>query len=134
MTEKPDWLLKSFAEENPGTIAVVLTSSDGLLMASHGLERDSAERVGAMVSGSAALGRSLGQIPGLESPQGTHFEQMTVCHGGLWMLVGHAGKETYLAVLTVPDADIAPIAHAMTRLSDRLYEHLSTKPRTSTAH
>ncbi|GLF98129.1 roadblock/LC7 domain-containing protein [Streptomyces yaizuensis] len=123
------WLLEGFATSAPGTMGALVTSNDGLPLHLHGFTQEGAERVSAIVSGLASLGRGLDRIPGLDLPSGGSLEQVVIYHGNGRLLVGRAGDQAILAVLTRPDAEMSVIAYQMEQLAARLPQHLGTSVR-----
>ncbi|MFJ2789052.1 MULTISPECIES: roadblock/LC7 domain-containing protein [unclassified Streptomyces] len=63
-----NWLLEEFAKGAPGVVAALVTSRDGIAMHQYQLDSDAADRISAIVSGAASLGRGLSHIPGLDLP------------------------------------------------------------------
>ncbi|MGW6454322.1 roadblock/LC7 domain-containing protein [Streptomyces sp. NPDC055078] len=122
------WLLDDFAGRTPGTLAAVLCSSDGIRRYHHGLSREGAEHLSAIVSGFCSLGDSVDHIPGL-THGGGELQQVVVLHGSLQLLVGRAAERSILAVVAAGSADTGQIGHEMGLLSKRLHEHLSTAAR-----
>ncbi|MEU0990637.1 roadblock/LC7 domain-containing protein [Streptomyces sp. NPDC005953] len=123
------WFLEDFVNRLPGTRAVVVCSSDGIKLHSHGLTREGGDRVSAIVSGFASLGNSVGHIPDLDLGGGSDLHQVVVLHSGAQLLVGRAGNGALLAVVAAPDADTGQIGHEMGLLSGRVPSHLDAAAR-----
>jgi predicted regulator of Ras-like GTPase activity (Roadblock/LC7/MglB family) len=58
------WLLDGFPDRVPGFVGAVLATTDGMHKAAAGLDRDSAERIGAITSSFFSLARGLGRALG----------------------------------------------------------------------
>ncbi|MEO3976867.1 roadblock/LC7 domain-containing protein [Streptomyces sp. CAU 1734] len=127
------WLLEGFVTSAPGAVAALVTSNDGLPLQMHGLAQEAAERISAIVSGVASLGRGLDRIPGLDLPGGGGLEQVILCHGSALLLIGRAGDQALLSALARPDADMSAIAYQMEQLAARLPQHLGTSVRQTKA-
>ncbi|MFE3073600.1 roadblock/LC7 domain-containing protein [Streptomyces sp. NPDC059247] len=127
------WLLEQLAVGAPGILAALVTSNDGLPLHQYQLGQEAAERISAIVSGAASLGRGLDAIPGLDLPPGGSFEQVVMYHSSVRLMIGRAGDHALLAVVAHLDADMPAIGYAMDQLASRLSGHLGTSVRQSTA-
>jgi len=113
--ENFNWLLGAFVENTPGVLYTVAVSSDGLLVAnSGGLERASAEQLGAIVSGLVSLGEGADRCLA-----GDGLEQMILEFGNGFLFVTSLGASAALAVLADKDGEIGLIAYEMTLLVAR---------------
>ncbi|MCZ4097673.1 roadblock/LC7 domain-containing protein [Streptomyces sp. SID13666] len=121
-----DWLLKDLAEGVPQTRHVVVLSSDGLCMAQHGTERDTAERLAAACAGLQSLAAAVAA----EVPHSDGRMRMVVIEitGGFFYLMA-AGERAYLAVLADEGVDAGLMGLRMRDLVARIGEHLSSPPR-----
>jgi predicted regulator of Ras-like GTPase activity (Roadblock/LC7/MglB family) len=113
--ENFNWLLGAFVEETPGVLYTIAVSADGLLVAnSGGLERSSAEQLGAIVSGLVSLAQGADRCL-----QGDGIEQMILEFGNGFLFVTSLGDSAALAVLADKDGEIGLIAYEMTLLVAR---------------
>ncbi|GAA1413628.1 roadblock/LC7 domain-containing protein [Kitasatospora putterlickiae] len=121
-----DWLLKQLADEVPLVRNVVVLSADGLRIAQHGAEPDTADRLAAACAGLQSLAAAVGH----EFPHGDGRMRLVVIEmsGGFFYLMA-AGPRAYLAVLADEGVDAGLMGHRMRDLVARIGEHLSTPPR-----
>ncbi|MET9401446.1 roadblock/LC7 domain-containing protein [Kitasatospora sp. NPDC002965] len=121
-----DWMLKQLAEEVPHVRNVVVLSADGLRMAQHGTETDTADRLAAACAGLQSLAAAVGH----EFPHGDGRMRLVVIEmgGGFFYLMA-AGARAYLAVLADEGVDAGLMGQRMRDLVARIGEHLSTPPR-----
>lgn len=132
-----DWLLRDLAATVPSIRHVVVLSSDGLCIARHSTERDSAERIAAAASGIRSLARSVATELPPRDPDGTllpHDDaedvRMVILElaGGFFYLMS-AGERSYLAVTAGPEVDPGLVSNRMRDLVARIGEHLSSQAR-----
>ncbi|MED7952913.1 roadblock/LC7 domain-containing protein [Streptomyces sp. BE20] len=121
-----DWMLKQLAEEVPHVRNVVVLSADGLRMAQHGTETDTADRLAAACAGLQSLAAAVGH----EFPHGDGRMRLVVIEmgGGFFYLMA-AGARAFLAVLADEGVDAGLMGQRMRDLVARIGEHLSTPPR-----
>lgn len=121
-----DWMLKDLAEGVPQTRYVVVLSSDGLCMAKHGTDTDTADRLAAIGSGL----QSLSSAVAAEFPHSDGRMRMVVIevNGGFMYLMA-AGAGAHLAVLADEGVDAGLVGGRMRDLVARIGEHLTSPPR-----
>ncbi|MFB7383120.1 roadblock/LC7 domain-containing protein, partial [Kitasatospora purpeofusca] len=73
-----DWLLKQLADEVPHVRNVIVLSADGLRMAQHGTETDTADRLAAACAGLQSLAAAVGH----EFPHGDGRMRLVVIEMG----------------------------------------------------
>ncbi|MEU3462935.1 roadblock/LC7 domain-containing protein [Streptomyces sp. NPDC006733] len=121
-----DWLLDDFVSRVPQIRHVVLLSGDGLAVgASSEQERADAERLAAIASGLHSLANGISR----QFHAGAVLQNMVELERGFFFVVA-AGDGSRLAVLSELNADIGLIAYEMTRLVQRVSEHLGQPLRT----
>lgn len=119
------WLLDELVSGLPDAESAVLLSTDGLLLGSSSrLERDDAERFGAMASAFHSLARSAGH----------HFQAGGVCQTVVELdravlFITAAGANACLALLASETADMGMVAYEMNQTVQRVGTHLSVDPR-----
>ncbi|WP_380282789.1 roadblock/LC7 domain-containing protein [Kitasatospora purpeofusca] len=123
-----DWLLKQLADEVPLVRNVIVLSADGLRIAQHGTEADTADRLAAACAGLQSLAAAVGH----EFPYGDGRMRLVVIEmgGGFFYLMA-AGARAYLAVLADEGVDAGLMGQRMRDLVARIGEHLTTPPRRS---
>ncbi|WP_198045658.1 roadblock/LC7 domain-containing protein [Kitasatospora mediocidica] len=121
-----DWMLKDLAESVPCVRHVIVLSADGLRMAQHGADADTADRLAAACAGLQSLATAVGH----EFPHGDGRMRLVVIEmsGGFFYLMA-AGARAYLAVLADEGVDAGLMGQQMRDLVARIGEHLSTAPR-----
>jgi predicted regulator of Ras-like GTPase activity (Roadblock/LC7/MglB family) len=121
-----DWMLKDLAESVPGTRNVVVLTSDGLRMAQHGTDEDTADRLAAACAGLQSLSVAIAS----EFPEGDRTMRLVVIEvgGGFFYLMA-AGARAYLAVLADEGVDAGLMGQQMRDLVARIGEHLTSPPR-----
>ena len=121
-----DWMLKELADSVPHTRHVVVLSADGLRMAQHGTDTDTADRLAAACAGLQSLAGAVGH----EFPHGDRRMRLVVIemNGGFFYLMA-AGARAYLAVLADEGVDAGLMGQRMRDLVARIGEHLSTPAR-----
>ncbi|MFI6846309.1 roadblock/LC7 domain-containing protein [Kitasatospora sp. NBC_00085] len=121
-----DWMLKDLAESVPYTRHVIVLSADGLRIAQHGADTDTADRLAAACAGLQSLAGAVGH----EFPYGDGRMRLVVIEmgGGFFYLMA-AGARAYLAVLADEGVDAGLVGQRMRDLVARIGEHLTTPPR-----
>ncbi|MER6395493.1 MULTISPECIES: roadblock/LC7 domain-containing protein [unclassified Kitasatospora] len=121
-----DWMLKDLAESVPYTRHVVVLSADGLRMAQHGTDNDTADRLAAACAGLQSLAAAVGH----EFPHSDGRMRLVVIEmgGGFFYLMA-AGARAYLAVLADEGVDAGLMGQRMRDLVARIGEHLTTPAR-----
>ncbi|GAA3371634.1 roadblock/LC7 domain-containing protein [Streptomyces sannanensis] len=121
-----DWMLKDLAESVPQTRHVVVLSADGLRMAQHGADTDTADRLAAACAGLQSLAGAVAQ----ELPHSDGKMRLVVIEmdGGFFYLMA-AGAGAFLAVLADEGVDAGLMGQRMRDLVARIGEHLSSPPR-----
>ncbi|MFF8955966.1 roadblock/LC7 domain-containing protein [Streptomyces sp. NPDC014894] len=121
-----DWMLKDLAEGVPQTRHVIVLSADGLRMAQHGADDDTADRLAAACAGLQSLaGAVASELPGSDGRMHLVVIEMT---GGFFYLMA-AGSGAFLAVLADEGVDAGLMGQRMRDLVLRIGEHLSSPPR-----
>lgn len=125
-----DWILKDLADGVPQTRHVVVLSADGLCIAQHGCDTDTADRIAAACAGLQSLSAAIA----LELPRGDGQMRLVVIEmdGGFFYLMA-AGTGAYLAVLADEGVDAGLMGQRMRDLVARIGEHLSSPPRATAA-
>ncbi|MEU9114988.1 roadblock/LC7 domain-containing protein [Streptomyces sp. NPDC048483] len=121
-----DWMLKDLAESVPQTRQVVVLSADGLRMAQHGGDTDTADRLAAACAGLQSLASAVAS----ELPHSEGQIRLVVIEmdGGFFYLMA-AGAGAFLAVLADDGVDAGLMGQRMRDLVLRIGEHLSSPPR-----
>lgn len=121
-----DWMLKDLAESVPGTRNVVVLTGDGLRIAQHGTDEDTADRLAAACAGLQSLSVAIAA----EFPEGDRTMRLVVIEvsGGFFYLMA-AGARAYLAVLADETVDAGLMGQQMRDLVARIGEHLTSPPR-----
>jgi predicted regulator of Ras-like GTPase activity (Roadblock/LC7/MglB family) len=127
-----NWLLQDFINRTPGVMAVFVTSSDGLLVASENLPDNAAsgkaDHLSAVASGMHSLAKSISR----ELDDGT-VAQTIIQMGKTVLYLMAAGNGAILTVLGDPGEDPAQIAYAMTLLVKQMPQNLSVPERVVSA-
>ena len=114
-TQSFNWLLANFVQETDGVTDAVAVSSDGLLMAlSDGLDRKSAERQAAIVSGLTSLARSASRQYGFNGLKLVMIEMV-----GGFLLVSAISDGSCLGVVATDECDLGLVGHEIAVLCDR---------------
>ncbi|WP_330328416.1 roadblock/LC7 domain-containing protein [Streptomyces sp. NBC_00536] len=123
-----DWMLKDLASGVPQTRHVIVLSADGLCVAQHGAETDTADRLAAACAGLQSLaGAIAAELP--QSGSGGRMRLVVIeMDGGFFYLMA-AGDGSYLAVLADEGVDAGLMGAQMRGLVARMGEHLSSPPR-----
>jgi predicted regulator of Ras-like GTPase activity (Roadblock/LC7/MglB family) len=123
-----DWLLRDLAESVPGLLHIVVLSADGLCIARHSTERDTADRLAAAASGIKSLAQSVArEFP--EEDRALKTVLLELDPG--YFLMMSAGDRSYLAVTSDGTINPGHIGRCMRDLVARIGEHLSSAPRDS---
>ncbi|MFE0424145.1 roadblock/LC7 domain-containing protein [Streptomyces sp. NPDC058953] len=121
-----DWMLKDLAEGVPQTRNVVVLSADGLRIAQHGSDDDTADRLAAACAGLQSLASAVAsELPGSDGRMRLVVIEMD---GGFFYLMA-AGAGAFLAVLADEGVDAGLMGQRMRDLVLRIGEHLSAPPR-----
>ncbi|MEU3597937.1 roadblock/LC7 domain-containing protein [Streptomyces sp. NPDC006798] len=121
-----DWMLKDLAEGVPQTRNVVVLSADGLRIAQHGADDETADRLAAACAGLQSLaGAVASELPGSDGRMRLVVIEMD---GGFFYLMA-AGAGAFLAVLADEGVDAGLMGQRMRDLVLRIGEHLSAPPR-----
>lgn len=110
-----NWMLANFVRETDGVRDTVAVSSDGLLIAmSDGLDRTSADRLAAMVSGLASLAKSASRSYAFD---GLKLIMIEMKRG--FLLVSAMGDGSCLGVIADGNCDIGLVGYEMAVLAER---------------
>ena len=124
-TKELDWLLEDLVDRLAGAESAVVLSADGLLIGrSHGLRRDSAERLSALASAFQSLARGVGS----QFDKGD-VRQTVVELDRAFLIVTAAGRGACLALMAAEDADLAMVAYEMNVLVHQVGNTLAAAPR-----
>ncbi|MFJ5779647.1 MULTISPECIES: roadblock/LC7 domain-containing protein [unclassified Streptomyces] len=121
-----DWMLKELADGVPGIAMIVVLSADGLRIARHGGDPDTADRVAAACAGLQSLANAVAQeIPTSEGEMNMVLIEMD--RGYFYMMA--AGANAYLAVLADMICEPGMMSARMRDLVVRIGAHLTSPPR-----
>ncbi len=110
------FLLTQFTDSVTDVEQTIAVSSDGLLMAlSSELDRSSADRLAAVVSGLRSLAEGGSRVMGKGG-----LRQVIVDMDGGFLFVSSISGGSVLGVLTTADVDLAAVAYEMALLVDRV--------------
>jgi predicted regulator of Ras-like GTPase activity (Roadblock/LC7/MglB family) len=116
-----NWLLDNFVESSAGVYDAVAVSSDGLLIAmSHTLDRESAERVAAVISGLFGLSRSAARAFRWEP-----VHQVVVAMQGGYLLVSSISEGAILGTVAGTGCDIGLVGYQTKLLVEKIGALLS---------
>ncbi|MGP3960786.1 roadblock/LC7 domain-containing protein [Nonomuraea sp. 3N208] len=116
------WLLKGLSQEVPAIRGSVLLSSDGLVKAAHGLDRDSSEYLAALASGFFSMARSAcAKFDG-----GNEVRQVVTELKSSRLFISWAGHNSVIAVLAGGNADPGVVGLEMARLIKAVRPFLDT--------
>jgi predicted regulator of Ras-like GTPase activity (Roadblock/LC7/MglB family) len=111
-----NWLLGTFVENTPGVSRAIAVSSDGLLMASSAtLDRDSADKLAAVISGLRSLSDGAARIVELGGVNQVIIEMQ---EGFLFCSAISGGSS--LGVVTDRDCDLGLVGYEVTLLVERV--------------
>jgi predicted regulator of Ras-like GTPase activity (Roadblock/LC7/MglB family) len=119
------WLLSGLLQRVPLTRSALLTSSDGLRRAAHGLDADGADHLSALASGLFSLARNVGVRFG----GGDGVRQVVAELDSMLLFVAAAGSGTVLAVLADRGADAGVLGYEMAQLVKSVRPYLATPAR-----
>ncbi|MDL5199772.1 roadblock/LC7 domain-containing protein [Streptomyces sp. ALI-76-A] len=120
------WLLTDFVDRTKGAVSALVTSRDGMKVAS--LNHDAkgeADTLSAITSGLHSLADGAGRL--LNGAGGVR--QVVVELDGGHLFVMAAGAGALLTVLVNADGDVGQVSYEMTLLVKRVYDHLTVAPR-----
>ncbi|KAA2264285.1 dynein regulation protein LC7 [Solihabitans fulvus] len=110
-----NWLLANFVRSTDGVRDAVAVSSDGLLIAmSEGFDRTSADRLAALVSGMASLGRSASRSYDFD---GLKLIMIEMRRG--FLLVSMIADGSCVGVLAESNCDIGLVGYQIAMLVER---------------
>lgn len=112
------WLLQGLIERVPHTESAVLLSSDGLMTAAEGLDRDRADQLAAVASGLFSIARSVGRV-----------RQVIAELDSALLFVSAAGPGSVLAILAGRDADVGVLGYEMSQFVKSVRPLLATPAR-----
>lgn len=116
-------LLNDTVRRGPQAVHAIVVSADGLLLASsEGLGGDQARQLSAVASGFHRLAEDTGRHFGGDAVLQTVVKMERGC-----LLVCAAGENACLAVLAPEGADTGLVASGVTRLADRVGQHLDAR-------
>jgi predicted regulator of Ras-like GTPase activity (Roadblock/LC7/MglB family) len=116
-----NWLLDNFVESSAGVYDAVAVSSDGLLMAmSRTLDRESAERVAAIISGLVGLSRGAAKAFAWEP-----VHQVVVAMQGGYLFVSSISEGAILGVVAGTGCDIGLVGYQTKLLLEKIGALLS---------
>ncbi|TDD83806.1 roadblock/LC7 domain-containing protein [Actinomadura darangshiensis] len=125
------WLLRALSEEVPDIRGSVLLSSDGMLKASDGFDRTSAEQLAALASGLFSMARSAGT----KFDDSNDVRQVVAELRSSQLYISWAGSNSVLAVLARAEADPAVVGFETARLikAVRPFLHTAARPAAATS-
>ncbi|MDN3260802.1 roadblock/LC7 domain-containing protein [Streptomyces sp. CSDS2] len=127
-----NWLLQDFINRTPGVMAVVVTSADGLRVASENLPDNAAagkaDHLSAVSSGMHSLAKGVSR----DLDDGS-VAQTIIQMGSTVLYIMAAGSGAILTVLGDPGEDAAQIAYAMALLVKQMPQNLSVPDRLAPA-
>jgi predicted regulator of Ras-like GTPase activity (Roadblock/LC7/MglB family) len=121
------WLLSGLVQRVPHTRSGLLLSSDGLVKAAYGLEKDHADHLAALSSGLYSLARSAGN----RFDDGGDVRQVVAELNNSLLFVSSAGRGALVAVLAGRGADVSVLGYEMAMLVKSVRPHLATPARQS---
>ncbi|GAA1810476.1 roadblock/LC7 domain-containing protein [Actinomadura chokoriensis] len=121
------WLLRGLGEEVPVIRGSVLLTSDGMLKASDGFDRASAEQLAALASGLFSIARSAGT----KFDGSNEVRQVVTELKSSQLFIAWAGYNSVLAVLAGADADPSVVGFEMARLIKSVRPFLGTAARSA---
>lgn len=119
------WLLSGLVQRVPYTRSALLLSTDGLVKAVHGLERDEADHLAALASGIYSLARSAGK----QFDAGGNVRQVVTELSNTVLYVVTAGYGAQLAVLAGREADASVLGYEMGMMVKSVQPHLAIPAR-----
>lgn len=119
------WLLQGLTREVPAIRGSVLLSSDGMVKAADGLERDNSDRLAALASSFFSLARSAGEM----FDGSNHVRQVVIELQASHLYFCWAGPNSVLTVLAGKEADPAVVGYHMGQLITSVRRFLGTAAR-----
>lgn len=119
------WLLSGLIQRVPHTRSALLLSTDGLVKAVHGLDRDQADHLAALASGIYSLARSAGK----QFDSDGNVRQVVTELSTTVLYVVSAGHGAQLAVLAGREADASVLGYEMGMMVKSVQLHLAIPPR-----
>ncbi|HEV3382055.1 MAG TPA: roadblock/LC7 domain-containing protein [Trebonia sp.] len=124
-----NWLLRGLLERVPRTRSAVLVSSDGLMTAAEGLDRDGADHLAAIAAALFSIARNASGRFGNASG----VRQVIAELNDILLFVSSAGAGSVLVVLADRDADAGVLGYEMAQLVKGSSSFLSTAARLADA-
>lgn len=116
-----NWLMASFVRSTPGVEQAMAVSSDGLLIAlSSQLERASADKMAAIITGMRALAHGAAN----ELAKGQVMQVLVEMHNAYLFITAISGGST-LGVVAARDCDLGLVGFEITLLVERVGAQLS---------
>ena len=116
-----NWLMTKFCTETPGVEHAIAVSSDGLLMAmSSNLDRASADKVSAIVTGMRSLADGAARVLGKGSMQ-----QVLVEMGNAYLFVSAISGGSSLGVVASKQCDLGLVGYEIAMLVQRVGSQLT---------
>lgn len=110
------WIVNNFVERIKGARNALVVTSDGLVLAhSTQLDRPTADRLAAIISGLSSLSAGVAA-----SVEGGIVNQLIVEMAGSYFFVTAVGDSSALAVTAEPDCDIGQVGYEMSLLVTRI--------------
>ncbi|MET7816106.1 roadblock/LC7 domain-containing protein [Streptomyces sp. NPDC005395] len=126
-----DWLLKGFLDRAAGAVSALVTSRDGLEVAS--LNHDRADGESDTLSAITSALHSLALAAGRRLKDAGGVRQVVVELDGGHLFVMAAGEGALLTVLVEADSDLDQVAYEMAMLVKRVPGYLHVAPRSEPA-
>ncbi|MFF5538507.1 roadblock/LC7 domain-containing protein [Streptomyces cinerochromogenes] len=123
-----DWLLQNFISSSSGVISVVVTSSDGLLIASENVDDNATTGLADILSALASGVHSLARGASRQLHAG-NVSQTLIQMGEVNMFIMAAGDGAILTVMGKPDADPGQLIYEMGLLIQQMPQNLSVPER-----
>ncbi len=116
-----NWLMASFVERTPGAEQAIAVSSDGLLIAmSATIDRSSADKLAAIITGMRALSHGAAN----ELRKG-NVVQVLIEMAGAYLFVSSISGGSTLGVVTSKGCDLGLIGYEIAMLVDRVGSQLT---------
>ncbi len=125
LSDDINWLLRGLLERVPRTRSAVLVSSDGLMTAAEGLDRDGADHLAAIAAALFSIARNAGGRFG----NAGGVRQVIAELDDILLFVSSAGAESVLVVLADRDADAGVLGYEMAQLVKSSSAFLGTAAR-----
>lgn len=117
-SQELDWALDEALRDVPEAVHAVLFSADGLVLArSSGLDRETAERTAAGLSGLSSMARGTAEFCG---DPASPWRQTVSEYAGGYILLVKAGAGAYVAVSATQRVDMEALANRVQVLVARL--------------